>query len=299
MVVDVYTDGACSGNPGPGGWGWVSKDGRSGKGGEANTTNQRMEVEAVLEGLRAIDGPVNIISDSTYVVKCFNDRWYEGWLKRGWKNSQKKPVANRDLWEPLIELYRQREDELTFTWVKGHSGDEFNEIADQLAVAARNEQIELLARQTEQAVIESVPVPWPVVHAIWLTGQGELDGDTRGRLEREVSKLGGDDLLVSGLRRGVELDGAEAALAHGVDLAVVLPFADPATKWPIEDRDRFETARRRARWTVTLNGDPAKPGQAVLDRDQWLENAVIGALVVGDAVLAARLEEIGLSVVRV
>ncbi|HEY8093545.1 MAG TPA: ribonuclease H [Acidimicrobiales bacterium] len=134
----VYTDGACSGNPGPGGWAWaVSPSGSpSGSGGEAHTTNQRMEVRAVLEALRALPGRVVVVSDSTYVVNCFRDRWWEGWLRKGWLNSQRKPVANRDLWEPLITLVRSREAEVTFRWVKGHSGDPMNDLVDQLAVAA-------------------------------------------------------------------------------------------------------------------------------------------------------------------
>lgn len=134
----VYTDGACAGNPGPGGWAWaVAPTGSpSASGGEARSTNQRMEIRAVLEALRALDGPVVVFSDSTYVVNCFRDRWWEGWLRRGWVNSKRQPVANRDLWEPLVELVRSREDEVSFRWVKGHSGDPMNDLVDRLAVEA-------------------------------------------------------------------------------------------------------------------------------------------------------------------
>ncbi len=135
MPQRVYTDGACRGNPGPGGWAWAIDATRSDAGGAAHTTNQRMEIMAVLEALRAVDGPVEINSDSTYVVNCFRDRWHEGWLRRGWKNSQRQPVANRDLWEPLIDLVLSRAD-VTFRWVKGHSGDPMNDLVDRLAVAA-------------------------------------------------------------------------------------------------------------------------------------------------------------------
>lgn len=93
-----------------------------------------MELTAALEALGEIEGPVHVVSDSTYVVNCFRDGWWQGWLKRGWKNSKKEPVANRDLWEPLIELYESRD--VTFEWVKGHSGNMWNELADRLAVAA-------------------------------------------------------------------------------------------------------------------------------------------------------------------
>jgi len=136
--MKVYTDGACSGNPGPGGWAWAVVDGETGCGADPDTTNQRMELQAVLEALKALSGPVDIFSDSTYVVKCFNDGWYKGWLSRGWKNSQRKPVANKDLWESLIDIYLDRADEITFSWVKGHSGDPMNDLVDQLAVDVMN-----------------------------------------------------------------------------------------------------------------------------------------------------------------
>lgn len=132
----VFTDGACSGNPGPGGWAWAIRGGAWRSGAEAHTTNQRMEVTAVLEALRELPWPIEVHSDSTYVVNCFRDRWWEGWLRRDWRNSQRKPVANRDLWEPLVTLYRQAPSQVSFHWVKGHSGDPMNDLVDQLAVEA-------------------------------------------------------------------------------------------------------------------------------------------------------------------
>ncbi len=136
----VYTDGACVGNPGPGGWAWAVPGGAWACGAERRTTNQRMELRAVLEALREITGSVEVVSDSTYVVNCFRDRWYAGWMRRNWRNANRKPVKNRDLWEPLIELYLERLPEVSFRWVKGHSGDEWNEIADQLASGAARDQ---------------------------------------------------------------------------------------------------------------------------------------------------------------
>lgn len=132
----IYTDGACSGNPGPGGWAWaVAPSGEPhGSGGERRSTNQRMEVRAVLEALRANTGQLTIVSDSTYVVNCFRDGWWVRWQKNGWKNSKKEPVANTDLWKPLIELYQDRRP--AFQWVKGHSGDPMNDLVDRLAVVA-------------------------------------------------------------------------------------------------------------------------------------------------------------------
>ena len=134
-ALSVWTDGACSGNPGPGGWAWATRDGRQDSGGSPLTTNQRMEIQAALEAVRALHGPLVVISDSTYVVNCFRDRWWQGWLARGWLTSAKKPVANRDLWEPLVTTVLDRGD-ISFRWVKGHSGDPMNDLVDQLAVAA-------------------------------------------------------------------------------------------------------------------------------------------------------------------
>lgn len=135
-TIEVFTDGACSGNPGRGGWAWaVAPDGEPfGSGGAAHSTNQRMELQAVLEALRALPGDLTIVSDSTYVVNCFRDKWWVKWQANGWKNSQRQPVANVDIWEPLIALVQERKP--TFRWVKGHSGDKMNDRVDALAVSA-------------------------------------------------------------------------------------------------------------------------------------------------------------------
>lgn len=137
--VTIYSDGACSGNPGPGGWAAIIIDGRSERevsGGEASTTNQRMELRGAIEGLRALEGRrrVDLHSDSAYVVNCFREKWYVRWRQNGWRNARKQPVENRDLWEALIALAERH----TVTWhkVAGHSGDPLNERADRLAVAA-------------------------------------------------------------------------------------------------------------------------------------------------------------------
>ena len=135
----VFTDGACLGNPGPGGWAWAEPDGAFASGAEARTTNQRMEISAAFEAVKAHPGPLEVVSDSTYVVNCFRDRWWAGWIARGWQNSARKPVANRDLWEPFVELVRDRGD-VTFRWVKGHSGDRMNDLVDLLAVEAAQTQ---------------------------------------------------------------------------------------------------------------------------------------------------------------
>lgn len=137
--VVIYTDGACSGNPGPGGWGavlWMGGFEREISGGERRTTNQRMELLAAAEALDALGEPcrVRLHSDSAYLVNCFRQRWYVNWRKNGWKTRNKTPVENRDLWERLIAL-AERHD---VKWIKvaGHSGDPGNERADALARAA-------------------------------------------------------------------------------------------------------------------------------------------------------------------
>jgi ribonuclease HI len=135
VPTTVYTDGACSGNPGPGGWAWAVPGGRWAAGPAAHTTNQRMEITAVLEAARALHGPLDVVSDSSYVVNCFRDGWWRSWLAKGWRNAAGKPVANRDLWEPLIDAYRQRGD-ISLRWVKGHGTDPMNMLVDRLAVQA-------------------------------------------------------------------------------------------------------------------------------------------------------------------
>jgi ribonuclease HI len=137
--VILYTDGACSGNPGPGGWAaLIIDDGKEQEvtGAERNTTNQRMELMGAIEGLAAIPGRrrVQLHSDSAYVINCFLDRWWERWEKNGWVGATKKPVTNRDLWERLLAESRRHE----VTWVKvaGHSGEPLNERVDALARGA-------------------------------------------------------------------------------------------------------------------------------------------------------------------
>ncbi|MEI5675931.1 MULTISPECIES: ribonuclease H family protein [unclassified Nocardioides] len=132
---EVFTDGACAGNPGPGGWAWALDEAVWASGAEAPSTNQRMEVMAAYQAVRSLDGPLLVVSDSTYVVNCFRDAWWKGWRSRGWTNSARQPVANRDLWEPFVDLVEARGD-VAFQWVKGHSGNRMNDLVDRLAVAA-------------------------------------------------------------------------------------------------------------------------------------------------------------------
>ncbi len=134
--VIIYTDGACSGNPGPGGWGTIlmyEDNKKEISGGKKDTTNNVMEVTAVIEGLKLLKYPceVEIYSDSAYVVNAFNQNWITNWKKNGWKNSKKEDVKNRELWEKLESL--MSEHKVTFIKVKGHSDNEYNNRCDELA----------------------------------------------------------------------------------------------------------------------------------------------------------------------
>ena len=137
-IIRIYTDGACSGNPGPGGWGAILKWNEHEKelsGGETETTNNRMEMIAVIEGLKEIKKKalIEVYTDSKYVQQGVNE-WLAGWKAKGWKTASKKPVKNQDLWQELDQLIQLHD--ISFHWVKGHAGHPENERADALAVAA-------------------------------------------------------------------------------------------------------------------------------------------------------------------
>ena len=139
--VEIFSDGACSGNPGPGGWGAILRcDGyeKEISGGEAHTTNNRMELTGVIQALSALKYPckVRVTTDSRYVVDRITKGWAQGWKKRGWKKSDGKPALNPELWERLLELLAIHDVE--FAWIKGHAGHEENERCDRLAVAQRD-----------------------------------------------------------------------------------------------------------------------------------------------------------------
>ena len=134
--VTIYTDGACSGNPGPGGWGAMlmyKGNKKEISGGKENTTNNVMELTAVIEGLKLLKFPckVKLYSDSAYLVNAFIQKWIYGWIKNGWKNSSKEPVKNKELWQELYELTKTHEVE--FIKVKGHADNEYNNRCDELA----------------------------------------------------------------------------------------------------------------------------------------------------------------------
>ena len=137
-TVTLYTDGACSGNPGPGGWGAIlayQGNEKELSGGESSTTNNRMELTAVIAGLSALKEPciVELYSDSKYVIDGLSKGWAASWQKNGWKKADKKPALNPDLWEKLLELTQIHQ--MRYHWVKGHAENEKNNRCDQLAVA--------------------------------------------------------------------------------------------------------------------------------------------------------------------
>lgn len=136
--VIIYTDGACSGNPGPGGWGAILQWNGTEKelsGGDAHTTNNRMEMQAVIEALNALKKPCRAIihSDSALIINAFKQNWIGNWQKRGWRKADKKPVENKELWQAMLKAMERHQVE--WVKVKGHSGIELNERVDQLAVA--------------------------------------------------------------------------------------------------------------------------------------------------------------------
>ena len=316
MTTVVFTDGACLGNPGPGGWAWAVPGGRFASGSEVHTTNQRMEIKAVLEAVRALDGPLEVVSDSTYVVNCFRDRWWEAWLKRGWVSSAKKPVANRDLWEPLIEAVRADPRQVAFRWVKGHSGDVSNDLVDRLAVeAARTQQGRTGSGTPADLGAADDPVGGgaggaggragpdprlPVGHLVVVTGHrppelGGYDDDNpvavrvRDKLAEILAaqrQLHADLVVLTGLGLGTEQLAAEAAVAAGVPFVGVLPYPDPDAMWPADAKRRFRQLLERAAATIVVQDKkPATKqlaGAALRRRDAWVARHAAEAIVVWD-----------------
>lgn len=137
--IELYTDGACSGNPGPGGWGCVlisNQRKRRLSGYASHTTNNKMELMAVIAGLNCLrkSFSVRIVTDSKYIHNAFSHHWIENWQKNNWKTATKEPVKNKELWQSLIEL--EQKHTISWEWVKGHSGHEYNEMCDEIAKQA-------------------------------------------------------------------------------------------------------------------------------------------------------------------
>jgi ribonuclease HI len=293
----------------------VAPDGPFASGAEEQSTNQRMEIRAVLEAARPLEGPLEIRSDSTYVVNCFRDRWWEKWLAKGWVSSQRKPVANRDLWEPLIDLYRAGPARLQFTWVKGHSDDPMNDIVDRLAVEAAitqqarsGERLPDLAELGPPDTVSYGAPPTPGAGRDPRLPRGRMlavfghrppelggygDNPTAKALQDRLTEiltakrqLHADLHVVSGLALGAETLGAEAALDAGIPLVAVQPFPEPDAVWPRASRDRYARLLDRAAARVLLEraapDSKPKAAAALARRDGWLARQADEALVVWD-----------------
>jgi len=310
----VYTDGACSGNPGPGGWAWAESTDRHDSGGAAQTTNNRMELTAVDEAIRSNPGSLVVVTDSTY-VKNGLEKWSKAWVRNGWRTKDGKEVKNRDLWEPLVAAVVERPD-LEFRWVKGHSGDLMNDLADRLAVAQRDAHrpgggvdaagapggggsladLDPAAQRLERRRRDG---RIPDGHLLAVFGQAppELGGwdanplsdGIRRRLTEILAakhEIQTDLVVLSGLRQGAEQLGAEAAIAAGVPLVAVLPYPDPERVWPEGARVHFVELCEAARDVVVLErkrpADREAAGKALGRRDSWLVHAVDEAVLVWD-----------------
>ena len=311
--IEVFTDGACLGNPGPGGWAWAVPGGRFASGAEAHTTNQRMEIHAVLDAVRTLDGPLEVVSDSTYVVNCFRDRWWESWIARGWLTSAKKPVANRDLWEPLIAEVRRDPTRIAFRWVKGHSGDVGNDLVDRLAVeAARTQQgrtgegtpTDLGAPDEPRGsagVGAAIDPRLPAGHLVAVTGHrppelGGYDPDNpvaKGVRDKLTEILAAKRVLhpdlgvLTGLGLGAEQLAAEAAIAADITLRRRPPLSRPrlgvAGRRPSPLPASSSTRPRRSSSSKPSSPPPNNsPAAALRRRDAWLARHAHEAIVVWD-----------------
>ena len=140
-LTPVFTYGVGGDGPGPGGWAWVVPDGPSASGGGVLTTKNRMELTAINEAVLSLSGPLEVYCASNYVIRCFNERWWEGWIRRGWRNSDKKAIPNRDRWSQIIEQVQSRS--IAFQWVKPDSGIRWHDEATRLATQAASGQDEI------------------------------------------------------------------------------------------------------------------------------------------------------------
>ena len=307
MTIDVYTDGACLGNPGPGGWAFVVDQGLWASGFDPHTTNQRMELTAASAAAQALDGPLRVHSDSTYVVNCFLQEWWKGWLKRDWRNSKKEPVANRDLWEPFIELVNARGD-VEFVWVKGHAGHRLNEAADQLATNAAAQQAAQSGGIFTDAIVRGLQVDGfteveaqedNAARSIAIFGHrppelgGYGENSTTLSVRRRMIELlrakvdmHPDLQVVTGLGLGAEMLGAEAAAAAGVPYRVILAFDGMEKRWPDATQKRFHELLSAALSVTSTSDEIPKTndefGKAMGRRDDAIIRSANEAVVVRD-----------------
>jgi ribonuclease HI len=313
-ALRIYTDGACAGNPGPGGWAWASSRDHFASGGDPATTNNKMELTAVLRAIEDNPGPLHIIMDSTY-VKDGLEKWSANWVRNGWRTKAGEPVKNRELWEPLVAARAARRKEITFGWVKGHSGDPMNDLVDELAVIQRDHfrpaggtvagspgmggKLTDLPIDEQRAERRRRDGRIPDGHLLVVFGPGpdELGGWDPNRVADDVrrrlgewftaqAQLHPDLVVVSGLRPGAEVLAAEAALAVGVPYAAVVAF--PGIDRNLSDRARKRFAELSASAATVVAFEKKTPADsqafraALGRRDKWLINAGDQAVLVWD-----------------
>lgn len=311
----VYTDGACSGNPGPGGWAWASSPEHYGSGGDAATTNNKMELTAVLRAIEANPGPLTVVMDSTY-VKDGLEKWSVNWIRNGWMTKGKEPVKNREIWEPLIAARDAWKHEIAFEWVKGHSGDRMNDLVDELAVVERDRfrasvggtiagdpggggkisDLPPAEQRAERRRRDSRIPDGHLLLAVGMTpdGLGGWEANptadrVRGHL-REIFEgqehLHHDLRILTGLRPGAELLAAEAAIAADVPYVAVLAFPEQDRNLSPASRARFADLVGRAERVVQLERKSPKDKdefvKAMRRRDVWLTTAADEAVLVWD-----------------
>jgi ribonuclease HI/uncharacterized phage-like protein YoqJ len=316
MATTVYTDGACINNQGPGGrgpggWAWAVPGGAHASGAEADTTNQRMELTAALQAVRANSGDLQVVSDSAYVVNCFKQGWHEKWEQNGWKNAKHQPVENQDLWRPLLAAYRHRHGYIRFAKVKAHSGDPNNDVVDRLATEAARTQTGRSGAQPPVALGPDAPSPGRAAAAYddmsslpgWrlvalglrppaLGGYDPGNPIASGVLRKLTEILSGlraihpDILVLTGLGLGAEQLAAEAAAVVGVPYAAVLAYPEPERVWPASAQERYRQLLAGAAENLTLSKKQPRSkqdaGMAAARRNQALIAAAHGALVVWD-----------------
>jgi len=288
-ALRIYTDGACSGNPGPGGWAWASSADHHASGGEPDTTNNRMELTAVLRAIEDNSGSLVVVMDSTY-VKNGLESWSKGWVRNGWKTKAGEPVKNRDLWEELLAVLADRpRGEVSFEWVKGHSGDLMNELVDGLAVVQRDAHRPGGAGAaggsgsvtsnggTGGAKLSDLPPDEqraerrrrdPRIPAGWLLAVfghtpdrlgGWDDNPVADRVRSDLvevidalARIHPDLVVVTGIRPGAELLAAEAAQQAEVPYAAVVGFPGIGRNLSAAARERGVAAADRAASVVRL-----------------------------------------------
>ena len=309
MSTTVYTDGACVINPGPGGWAWAAPELGYASGAQAATTNQRMELSAVLEAVHANPGELRIVSDAKYVLDCFGQAWHEQWQRTRWKTSAGKPVTNPDLWQPLLAAYHTREARIEFEWVKGHSNDPTNDIVDRLATEAARTQTGRAGAWPPTDLDEpDRPRADPTHHQLahipgWrlialglrppaLGGYNPTNpiaADVRRKITERLTGLRTihpDVHLLTGLALGAQQLAAEAAILADVPHTAVLAHPHPEAVGPHQPSTATSKLLTGAAGHLTLSDrQPRSKQEAALaasSRDRALIAAAHGALIVSD-----------------